>query len=92
MQNSTTIKQEDSTQSFVVFDKVKAEGGGKTARYKERKVLKMEKYRKFYIKTEAYVVFTENEKQYIRKLQNKKGILQIRFNNKNVLIQENEIY
>lgn len=52
----------------------------------------MKKYRKFYIDTEAYVVFTENEKQYIRKLQNKKGILQIRFHNKNVLIQKDEIY
>lgn len=52
----------------------------------------MKKYRKFYISGEAYVVFTENEKQYIRKLYTKDGKTYIRFNNQKIEISENEIY
>lgn len=46
----------------------------------------MKKYRKFYIDTEAYVVFTENEKQYTRKLFKERGKMFIRFKNQKIEI------
>lgn len=52
----------------------------------------MKKYKKFYISYEAHVVFTENGKQYTRKLYTKDGKTYIRFNNQKIEISENDIY
>lgn len=51
----------------------------------------MKKYRKFYINYEAHVVFTEDEKQYTRKIYKEKGKMFIRFNNQKIEISADNL-